>query len=104
VHTSDLKRARIVVVPFLLPGIAGTTVGRWVLIARGHERDKRLLAHELVHVGQWQELGAVRFVLTYLGAYVSGRLRGLGHLAAYEAIPQEREARALTAIRTEKGA
>lgn len=95
VPAADLERARIVIVPFLAPGIAGMTLGRWVLVRRGHGRDKGLLAHELVHVRQWRELSAARFVVQYVGAYVSGRARGLGHRAAYEAIPQEREARAL---------
>jgi hypothetical protein len=92
----DRRRVRLVVVPVLTPGVAGMTLGRWVLLRRGHEYDAGLLAHELVHVRQWRELGAVRFPWRYLGAYVRGRLHGLGHRAAYTAIPLEREARALT--------
>jgi hypothetical protein len=46
-------------------------------------------------VRQWRELGAVRFLSRYLGAYARGRRRGLGHQDAYEAIPLEAEARAL---------
>src|SRR5436190_1536926 len=49
------------------------TLGRWVLVRRGHEHDRGLIAHELVHVRQWRELGAVRFLVRYLGA-----LRGVG--------------------------
>jgi hypothetical protein len=48
-----------------------------------------------VHVRQWREFGAARFLFRYLGAYARGRWRGLGHQAAYEAIPLEAEARAL---------
>jgi len=59
----DGERARIVVVPWLTPGVAGMTLGRWVLLRRGHEHDGGLLDHR----------------------------------AAYEAIPEEQEARALTA-------
>jgi hypothetical protein len=91
----DLRRVRLVVVPVLTPGIAGMALGRWVLVRRGHEHDRDLIAHELVHVRQWRELGPVRFLLRYLGAYAGGRRRGLGHQAAYEAIPLEAEARAL---------
>lgn len=94
VPTRDLERARLVVVPVLTPGVGGMTLGRWILLRRGHERDHGLLAHELVHVRQWRELGAVRFLVRYLGAYARGRWRGLGHSAAYEAIPLEAEARA----------
>jgi hypothetical protein len=92
----DRERARLVVVPWLAPGVTGMTLGRWVLLRRGHEHDGGLLAHELVHVRQWRELGAVRFLWRYLGAYARGRRHGLDHRAAYEAIPQEQEARALT--------
>jgi len=91
----DLERARLVVVPLLTPGVAGMTLGRWILVRRGHEYDRDLIAHELVHVRQWRQLGAVRFLVRYLGAYARGRWRGLGHQAAYEAIPLEAEARAL---------
>ena len=91
----DLVRARLVTVPVLTPGIAGMTLGHWILVRRGHEHDRGLIAHELVHVRQWHELGAVRFLVRYLGAYAGGRWRGLGHQAAYEAIPLEAEARTL---------
>jgi len=95
VAARDLQRARLVVVPVLTPGIAGMTLGRWVLVRRGHEHDRDLIAHELVHVRQWRELGSVRFLVRYLGAYAQGRWHGLGHQAAYESIPLEVEARAL---------
>lgn len=91
----DLDRARVATVPVLTPGIAGMTLGRWILVRRGHEHDDVLIAHELVHVRQWRELGAVGFLSRYLGAYARGRRLGLGHRDAYEAIPLEAEARAL---------
>jgi Domain of unknown function (DUF4157) len=99
VSVQDLDRARLVTVPVLTPGIGGMTLGRWILLRRGHEHDRDLIAHELVHVRQWRELGAVRFLLRYLGAYARGRLRGLGHQGAYEAIPLEAEARRAVAGR-----
>jgi hypothetical protein len=95
VPARDRKRARLVVVPVLTPGIAGMTFGRWILVRRGHEHDRDLIAHELVHVRQWRQLGAARFPVRYLRAYARGRCRRLGHQAAYEAIPLEAEARAL---------
>lgn len=91
----DRERARVVVVPLLTPGVAAMTLGRWILMRRGHEDDRSLLAHELVHVRQWRELGVARFLRRYLGAYVGGRRRGLPHREAYAAIPLEREAREL---------
>ena len=96
VPAQDLERARLVVVPLLTPGIAGMTLGRWILVRRGHEHDRDLIAHELVHLRQWRELGVVRFLARYLGAYARGRWHGLSHRAAYEAIPLETEARALS--------
>jgi Domain of unknown function (DUF4157) len=95
VPARDLERARLVTVPVLTPGVAGMTLGRWILVRRGHEHDRGLIAHELVHVRQWRELGVARFLVRYLGAYARGRWRGLGHQAAYEAIPLEAEARAV---------
>ena len=89
----DVERVRLIVVPVLTPGIVAMTVGRFVFLRRGHETDAGLLAHELVHVQQWRELGAARFLVRYLGAYVRGRARGLGHWDAYRAIPFEAEAR-----------
>jgi hypothetical protein len=84
---------RIVVVPWLWPGIAAITLGTVVFIRRGCEHDPVLLAHEAEHVRQWQEMGRWRFLREYLGAYWQGRRCGLGHAAAYRAIPLEREAR-----------
>jgi hypothetical protein len=96
VPARDRARVRFVLVPRLTRGIAAMTLGRYVLVCRGHERDRELLAHELVHVRQWREQGAIRFLLRYLGAYVVNRRRGLDHWDAYEAIPFEIEARTLT--------
>jgi Domain of unknown function (DUF4157) len=95
VPDEDRARARVAVVPFLTPGASGMTVGHFVLLKRGREDDARLLAHELVHVRQWREQGPLRFLWRYFTAYLSGRRRGLGHRAAYLAIPFEEEARQL---------
>jgi hypothetical protein len=91
----DRARARVLVVPRLTPGVAAMTLGHIVLVRRGHERDRALLAHELVHVRQWRELGVVAFLWRYLCAYAVGRVRGAGHRDAYESIPLEVEARSL---------
>ena len=66
------------------------------LLAGDPARLAPLVVHELVHVRQWQEEGPVRFLGRYLSAYLRARLRGEGHRSAYEAVPAEREARALT--------
>jgi Domain of unknown function (DUF4157) len=95
VPRADVARARVVDVPWLTPGVGAMTLGRVILVRRGQAGDEALLAHELVHVRQWRELGAGRFLWRYLGAYARGRAAGLGHQRAYEAIPLEVEAREL---------
>ena len=66
----------------LTPGVAAMTLGRWILVRRGREDDVGLIAHELVHVQQWREHGAVPFLARYLAEYVRGRLRGQPHWTA----------------------
>jgi hypothetical protein len=51
-----------------------------------------LLAHELMHVRQYLELGTWRFRWAYLREYLAGRLRRLGHEGAYRNIAFERAA------------
>jgi Domain of unknown function (DUF4157) len=94
VPTLDAERARVVVVPWLTPGVAAMTLGPWILVRRGRDHDAGLIAHELVHVQQWREHGAVLFLARYLAAYLRGRLRGEPHWTAYASIPFEAEARA----------
>ena len=95
VPRADVARARIIDVPRLTPGVAAMTLGPVILLRRDHAGDEALLAHELVHVRQWRELGVGRFLWRYVGSYARGRLSGLGHQRAYEAIPLEVEAREL---------
>jgi len=72
-------------------GSAGITLGRLVIV-RQAAISPRLLSHELVHVRQFAELGAVGFVVTYVAHYLRWRLRGYPHRGAYRRIPQEVEA------------
>ncbi|HEV7861693.1 MAG TPA: DUF4157 domain-containing protein [Acidimicrobiia bacterium] len=95
VPRADVARARVVEVGWLTPGVAAMTIGRMILLRREHAGDEALLAHELVHVRQWRELGSARFLWRYLASYTRGRAAGLGHQRAYEAIPLEVEAREL---------
>lgn len=99
----DRRRARLWVVPVLTPGVRAMTLGRVVLVRAGHAGDRALLAHELVHVRQWRERGAVGFLVGYLREYLRGRRAGLGHWAAYAAVGAEREARGLAAVVTGAG-
>ena len=93
VAASTARRARLLVVRRLARGSAGMTLGRWILLRKGHERRHALIAHELVHIEQWRDQGRLRFLTSYLGAYVSERFRGARHRDAYLTIPAEQEAR-----------
>ena len=89
-------RVRIVRVPFLAPGSAGMTIGRFVLLTSDVDRsgERELLAHELVHVRQYAEAGLVPFLARYFRDYLQGLVRLKNHRQAYLAIPSEVEARA----------
>ncbi|MDY7105626.1 MAG: hypothetical protein S0880_30960 [Actinomycetota bacterium] len=88
-------RVRIVRVPLLPPRAAGMTLGRYVLVLDDddHLGERTLLAHELVHVRQWHDLGRVGFLRAYLGDYARHLRRLRRHHDAYRAISLEVEAR-----------
>ena len=88
------ERARVVPVRWMTPGFAATTLGRIVLVRRDRRHDEALVAHELVHVRQWQERGAARFLVRYLAEWLRGLARLRRPHAAYLAISFEVEARA----------
>ena len=88
-----LRRARLHRVRWLASGAHGMTVGRHVLLVRGHETSPPLLAHELVHVRQYAERGTLRFLVRYLVDYAGNLVRLRNHRQAYLAIPAEVEAR-----------
>jgi hypothetical protein len=87
-------RVRIQRVPFLAPGSSGMTIGRVVLVRDDELRDgsRKIIAHELVHVRQYDERGVLRFLARYLADYARGLARLHRHRAAYYAIPFEEQA------------
>jgi hypothetical protein len=74
------------------PQADAITLGRLILMRNRVKDNAGLLAHELVHVRQFSELGRFRFMLRYVGSYLGFRLNGYGHMAAYRRIPLEVEA------------
>ena len=76
--------------PFLLGGVAGITLGRRIYIEGANPES--ILRHELVHVGQIQRLGLIRFYWTYIREYVANLRRGLPSAEAYRRISLEKEA------------
>ncbi len=88
----DRARAVVIVVPWL-PGAHGMTMGRFVFLTRSHAHRTTLLAHELVHVRQYRDLGYLRFTYRYLRDYATLLVKHKGrHKAAYRSIPFEEEA------------
>jgi hypothetical protein len=86
-------RARLHRVRRLAPGAHGMTLGRQVMLLWGHEGNRKLIAHELVHVAQFAEQGHVRFVARYLADYARNLVRLRDHRQAYLAITAEVDAR-----------
>jgi hypothetical protein len=52
----DRARAVVTLVPWL-PAAHGMTIGRFVFLRRSHADRPTLLAHELVQVRQYREIG-----------------------------------------------
>ena len=73
------------------PGSSGITLGKLVIV-RPSRPSPRLLRHELVHVRQFQQLGAPRFLVSYVFEYLKWRVRGYPHRGAYRRISHEVEA------------
>jgi hypothetical protein len=91
--------ARVRLVRSPVPGrYAGVTLGRLVLLERQAAPDgaNPLLAHELVHVRQWAELGVAGFLSRYLTDFARGLRQHRRWHRAYLDIALEREAREQT--------
>jgi hypothetical protein len=103
IHPIDPESVRVRSAPVVMRrlwgrDISAMTLGKTIfldpaLMTVAQHRPGLLLVHELVHVRQWGELGVIRFLWRYLSCYLGGRWKGLGHRAAYLAIPLEVEAR-----------
>ncbi|MEM9132571.1 MAG: hypothetical protein AAF962_00330 [Actinomycetota bacterium] len=94
------RRVRLIRVRllFLVGPYQGMTLGRIILLRDSLPPDgwSGLLAHELVHVRQWTELGVIGFSYRYLRDFVAGLVRTRSWNQAYLDIEAEREARELT--------
>lgn len=98
-----IGRVRIVRMPASLTKLLGSgvhamTIGKTVFVHADHfdavvsGGEPELLAHELVHVRQWADRGAVRFLHAYVTDYLRLRMYGLDHRQAYRGIGIEDEA------------
>ena len=78
-------RVRIQRVPFLAPGSSGMTIGRIVFLRSDgvYDGSRTIIAHELVHVRQYYQLGVLRFLARYVADYGRALARYRRHRAAY---------------------
>ena len=83
---------RVIVGGPVPPQAEAITLGNTIIVRKRSCDHKGLMAHELVHVRQFGELGPLRFLVRYVGSYLRFRLGGYGHMAAYRRIPLEVEA------------
>ena len=86
------EKVRVFEVPFTPPGSSALTAGRIIFINRDRAEDTDLLAHELVHVCQWEAQG-IEFLWDYSTEYLKNvvELQDVG--AAYVELSFEEEAR-----------
>ena len=98
VQKRTLQRAVVVSIPWLPGAFAGITLDRFILLARPQPDDgsSTLLAHELVHVEQWDDRGIVRFAWWYVSNFVGEYRQRRNWMDAYRALDAEVEARART--------
>lgn len=91
------RRVWVVRVPEPPGPYSGMAIGRFVFLAGdvAPSGSSRLLAHELVHVRQWAELGIVGFLFRYLRDFAVGLKRHRNWHRAYRQIDVEVEARRL---------
>ncbi len=89
------RQVSIVSIPFLPGNYAAITLGKTVFVASDLPDDgtSSLLAHELVHVGQWHVEGKLLFLRDYLGQFVTGLRKHRSWNEAYRDIGAEVEAR-----------
>ncbi len=89
------RRVRVLSIPALPGRYAAITLGKLIFVARDIAEDgtSELLAHELVHVGQWTNDGVIRFIGKYLSHFASGLRQHRSWHQAYRGILAEVEAR-----------
>ena len=86
------NEVRIIEVPFTTPGRDALTIGRIIFIQSDKADKPDLLAHELVHVCQWEEQG-LEFLWNYASEYGENLLEQRDPDIAYVELSFEEEAR-----------
>ncbi len=98
IDRSLAETVRVFDVPFVPGGYAGITFGRFIFLVKAIPPDgaSTLMAHELVHVGQYAEVGVPRYIYAYLKFFFPALYRMRNWNQAYRAIPAELDARDIT--------
>lgn len=86
------NQVRVVEVPFTSPGSDAVTTGRIIFVQSDKADSADLLAHELVHVCQWEEQG-ISFLWNYVKEYGENVVELQDLDAAYVELSFEEEAR-----------
>ena len=89
------RRVRVIRLPPVGGPFHGITLGRFVFLGKSTcpRGTSTLLAHELVHVRQWAELGVVGYLLHYIPDFWAGLKNHRSWMPAYRDIDAEVEAR-----------
>jgi hypothetical protein len=87
----DAGEIRVIEVPFIRPGVGAVTAGRIIFVHRGRADDSDLIAHELVHVCQWEDQG-IEFLWQYTSEYLSNFVESGDPGEAYREISFEQAA------------
>jgi len=93
-RAAETGSVRVVEVPFSAVGTDATTIGRIIFIDSDRVDDAELLAHELVHVCQWEEQG-LEFLWEYTSEFVTNFAELGDGREAYKQISYEQDARTL---------
>lgn len=98
VQERTLQRVVVVNIPWLPGTFAGLTLDRFILLARPQPEDgsSTLLAHELVHVEQWDDRGIIGFAWWYVSNFLREYRQRRKWMNAYRALDAEVEARSRT--------
>lgn len=99
-----LKNVKVIKMPRISKTFTGITLGKYIFLSKKLEYDGKslLIAHELVHVRQWHELGVIGFLWKYLSEFFKGLIKEKNWMKAYNKISLEQEAQLIANLWQER--
>jgi len=99
-----LKNVKVIKMPRISKTFTGITLGKYIFLSKKLEYDGKslLIAHELVHVRQWHELGVIGFLWKYLSEFFKGLVKEKNWMKAYNKISLEQEAQLIANLWQER--